>query len=245
MVALAILSRRTGTLIGGFIMTRVARQRQWSDAACFHILSRGHNRDVVFDDDEDRTAFLHLVARYRQRLAFRLYHYCLMSNHFHLLVQLSVPRQLSPFMAGLLRSYVHHYHRRHQYVGHLWQGRFKSPAIRREGYWVSCGRYIERNPLDAGLVGLPWTYRWSSAAVYALGQANALVDENPCCGELAATVQRGQALWQDFLLGEEEPEEEVRQADWVVGQESFRGGIGQQRGRPRRRVGRPAKELAE
>ena len=95
-------------------------------------MDRSHNRSVVFHDDEDRQQCLTLLGRYQQRFRFRLYHYCLMANHFHLLVQLQDPRHLSPLMAGLLRAYVHHCHRRHGFVGHLWQGRFKSPAIQRQ-----------------------------------------------------------------------------------------------------------------
>jgi putative transposase len=70
----------------------------------------------------------------------RLLHYCLMGNHFHLLVQCQQPKELSPYMAGLLRSYVHYYHRRYGFVGHLWQGRFKSPAVAVEEYFLSCAR---------------------------------------------------------------------------------------------------------
>jgi putative transposase len=87
---------------------------------------------------------------------------CLMDNHFHVLLQLQQPRHLSPLLAGLLRAYVHHFHCRHRFVGHLWQGRFKSPVVQREGYLLTCGRYIERNPLEAGLVAAPWDYRWAS-----------------------------------------------------------------------------------
>ena len=148
---------------GGLAIPRIPRRHLWSDAACYHILNRGHNRTAIFADDEDRTVFLGLLARYRQRYAFRLFHYCLMSNHFHLLLQLQSPRQLSTIVAGLLRAYVHHCHRRHQFVGHLWQGRFKSPVIQKDDYWLSCGRYIERNPVEAGLVVEPWQYPWSSA----------------------------------------------------------------------------------
>jgi putative transposase len=121
-------------------MTRIPRWRQWAESACYHLMNRGHNRDTIFRDDEDRGEFLRLLARYQKRFDFRLYHYCLMSNHFHLLVQLQDPRHLSPMMAGLLRAYVHHCHRRHSFVGHLWQGRFKSPAIQRDNYLLSCGR---------------------------------------------------------------------------------------------------------
>ena len=73
----------------------------------------------------------------------------LVSNHFHLLVQCDDPAELSPCMAGLLRAYVHYHHRRYGFVGHLWQGRFKSPAVAVEEYFLSCARYIERNPVEA------------------------------------------------------------------------------------------------
>jgi len=85
-------------------MPRRPRRSQWTDEACFHLMDRGHNRETVFADDHDRRFFLELVARYSQRFGLRLYHYCLMTNHFHLLVQLDNPRELSPLMAGLLRA---------------------------------------------------------------------------------------------------------------------------------------------
>jgi putative transposase len=77
-------------------------------------------------------------------------------------------------------SYWHHYRRRYDLVGHLFQNRFKSPAVEAEGYLLSCGRYIERNPVEAGLVAPPWEYQWSSCRAYALGEADALVAPNPC-----------------------------------------------------------------
>jgi putative transposase len=203
-------------------MPRTPRQLQWTAAAASHVLHRGHNRDTAFADDTDRLHFLHLLGRYRQRFALRLFHYCLMDNHFHLLVQLPDPRRLSACVAGLLRSYVHYYHRRYRYVGHLWQGRFKSPAVQREGYWLSCGRYIERNPVAAGLTAEPWQYRWSSAAYYALGRGDPLVDENPCYRELSPDPGRRQLLWREFLLADDVREAEVRRAEWALGDDGFR-----------------------
>ncbi len=124
-------------------LPRSPRRCQWTGEAGFHLRNRGRNRESDFADDADRRACLDLVARYRPRFAFRLYHYCLMSNHCHLLVPLPDARQLSPLMAGLLRAYVHHCHRRHGFVGHRWQGRFQSPAVQCRTYLLSCGRYIE------------------------------------------------------------------------------------------------------
>src|SRR6476646_6210342 len=69
----------------GRLMPRTPRRWQWTEAACYHVMDRGHNRETVFADDEDRRHFLELLARYRDRFGLRLYHYCLMGNHFHLL----------------------------------------------------------------------------------------------------------------------------------------------------------------
>ena len=78
----------------------------------------------------------------------------------------------------MLIKYVQLFNRRYGFLGHLWQGRFKSPAIQCEGYLLSCGRYIERNPLEAGIVIEPWQYAWSSCRAYACGTADSLLAEN-------------------------------------------------------------------
>jgi putative transposase len=223
-------------------MPRLARKWQWTEAACYYVMNRGHNRETVFADDADRLFFLTKLADFRDRFGLRIYHYCLMTNHFHLLVQLPNPRRLSALGAGLLRSYVHYFHRKSGFVGHLWQGRFKSPAIETDAYLLSCGRYIERNPLEAGLVALPWEYRWSSCRAYALGEPDSLLAENPWYEALAPQPARRQALWRAFLLGEDPKEEAVRRNDWVVGDDAFRRRVWQQAGRPAPRPrGRPRK----
>jgi len=156
-------------------MTCAPRQQQAAPAAFYHVMNRGHNREVVFARADDFNYFLRLLDRSRQRFPVRLDHYCLMSNHFHLLVHGERVADLSSWMAGLLRSYVHSFHRRSGFVGHLWQGRFQSPAVAVAEYFLSCARYIERNPVAAGLVAEPWHYGWSSARAYALGVADPLL----------------------------------------------------------------------
>ena len=126
----------------------------------------------------EEARFLELCNRYRERFSLKIYYYCLMDNHFHLLAQLQDARQLSSMAAGLLRSYVRYFNCRYGFVGHLWQGRFKSPAIQKETYLLSCGRYIERNPLAAGIFAEPWDYEWSSCRAYALGEPGLLLAEN-------------------------------------------------------------------
>jgi putative transposase len=98
-----------------------------------------------------------------------------------------------------------------------------------------------RNPLEAGVVALPWEYRWSSCRAYALGELDSPLADNPWYLALAAEPAR-QALWREFLLGDDPKEAEVRRGDWVEGGEAFRRRVWQQAGRPAPRPrGRPRK----
>jgi putative transposase len=203
-------------------------------------MNRGHNRETVFADDDDRRHFLNLLARDQERFPWRLYHYCLMSNHFHLLVQLQEPKNLSLLVAGLLRSYVHYFNRRYGFCGHLWQGRFKSPAIEVERYLLSCGRYIERNPVEAGMVEAAWQYPWSSCRHYALGEPDALLADNPWYDAYATTPEQRQERWRLFLQGGDPAEPIVRRDDWLVGKSELRHASVELRSRPMPRGrGRP------
>ena len=139
-------------------MPRVPRRSQVVQGTYYHLMNRGHNREVLFRDDVDYRYFLTLLCRYQGRFTQRLFHYCLMPNHFHLLAACETAKGLSAWMAGLLRSYVHYYNRRYGFVGHLFQGRFKSPAVGVESYFLSCARNIERNSVRANLAPLPWEY---------------------------------------------------------------------------------------
>jgi len=223
-------------------MPRTPRKQQWTEEACYHVMNRGHNRERIFGDDDDRHHFLGLLERYRERFGLRLYHYCLMTNHFHVLVQLERPADLSKWLAGMLRAYVHYFNRRYRFVGHLWQGRFKSPAIQCEGYLLSCGRYIERNPLEAGLVTEPWQYAWSSCRAYASGAADPLLAENSYYLEWGVDDGSRQRRWREFLIQEDPKEQPIRRADWVVGDETFQKRLQGYQGRAvQRRRGRPPK----
>jgi REP-associated tyrosine transposase len=222
-------------------MPRIPRCQQRAVGVYYHVMNRGHNREVVFRAADDCAYFLELLERYQQRFAVRLYHYCLMPNHFHLLVRAEDPKELSPWMAGLLLAYVHYHHRRSGFVGHLWQGRFKSPAVGVEDYFLSCARYIERYPLVAGLVGQPWQYRWSSCPAYALGVADPLLSYNVWYQGLGAVAEQRQQRWREFLFGDDPREEVVRRGDWTIGEEGYRRRLECPGARPARRRGRPRK----
>ena len=169
------------------------------DHGCYHLIARGNNRQFLFLDEEAFRYFLGLVARAKTQYPAKLYHYCLMSNHIHLLLEIADGSQLPKFMQGVLQGYARWYCTQQHYSGHVWQGRYKSPLIEHESYYLEAGRYIERNPLRAKLVADLTDYPWSSYGFYAYGQADALVDEDPYYAQLGATLAERQAAYRNFV----------------------------------------------
>ena len=143
--------------------------RPIDDRLVYHVINRGNNRAPVFFDDQDYAAFLKAVADLKQRRPFEFYGYCLMPNHVHLLIRpLETP--ISRIMQSLLVSHTQRYHRCHHGGGHVWQGRFKSPVIQDDDHLLTVLRYIEANPLRAGMVEAAGDYRWSSFPAHGLGR---------------------------------------------------------------------------
>ena len=141
-------------------MPRTARASQ--GGYLYHVLNRGNARGDVFHKDADFLAFVDLMRLANERLAMRVVGYCLMTNHFHLLLWPHHDGDLSRWMQWLMTSHVRRYHRHYQSSGHVWQGRFKAfPVQDDEHYWTVL-RYIERNPLRAGLVERSQDWEWSS-----------------------------------------------------------------------------------
>src|SRR3954465_15766985 len=149
--------------------------RPIADGLVYHVINRGNNRQNVFRKESDYRAFLKALADLKERRPFELYGYCLMSNHFHLLIR---PREstISRIVQSLLVSHTQRYHKHHKSGGHVWQGRFKSPVIQDDEHLLTVLRYIEANPLRPGIGGRAEDYPWSSYRVHGLGEPNPLVD---------------------------------------------------------------------
>lgn len=137
-------------------------------------MNRGNNRQEIFFDEGDFQAFLDAVLDLREHKPFELYAYCLMSNHFHLLLK-PLEDNISRIMQSLLVSHTQRYHKFHKSGGHVWQGRFKSPVIQDDEHLLTVCRYIEANPLRARLASRAGDYRWSSFAAHGLGHADELL----------------------------------------------------------------------
>ena len=128
------------------------KPRPLIDGGCYHLIARGNNRQPVFAIEGGVVRFLDLLAQAKAMYPAKLYHYCLMSNHLHFLVQIELGTHLPKFMQRLLQGYGRWYKVQQRYSGHVWQGRYKSPLVDQESYFLEAGRYIERNPLRAKLV---------------------------------------------------------------------------------------------
>jgi putative transposase len=172
------------------------------DGGCYHLIARGNNRQFLFTNAEAFTYFLDCVSRAKTRYPAKCYHYCLMSNHIHLLLEIAMGEQLPKFMQFVLQGYGRWYQARQTYVGHVWQGRYKSPLVAQDSYFLEAGRYIERNPLQAKLVTDLKDYPWSSYPFYAYGTPNPLVNEDPYYAQLGANPYRRQETYREFVRRE-------------------------------------------
>ena len=160
----------------------------------YHVIARGNNRQDVFHKPADFQAFLAVLADLKQRKPFELYGYCLLNNHFHLLLR-PTGGTISRIMQSLLVSHTQRYHRHYRSGGHVWQGRFKSPVIQDDEHLLTVLRYIEANPLRAAVVTLADDYPWSSYRVHGLGAANDLVDSLITYEELSPLARVRQRKW--------------------------------------------------
>ena len=134
------------------------------------------------------------MAELKERKPFKLYGYCLLNNHFHLLLR-PIGASVSRIMQSLLVSHTQRYHRHYKSGGHVWQGRFKSPVIQDDEHLLTVLRYIEANPLRAGLVKRADEYPWSSYRVHGLGQTDELVDPLISYDALSPRAKVRQRKW--------------------------------------------------
>ena len=169
--------------------------RPIDDGLIYHVINRGNNGQKVFRKQADFQAFLASLVELKERKPFKLYGYCLLDNHFHLLLRPTDEATISRIMQSLLISHTQRYHRSHRSGGHVWQGRFKSPVIQNDVHLLTVLRYIEANPLRAKLVRRADKYPWSSYGVHGLGEENELVDRLITYEELSPQAKTRQRKW--------------------------------------------------
>lgn len=160
-----------------------------------HIIQRGNRRQRVFFSDHDRKSYLDYLKLYARKEGVRFWAYCLMDNHVHII---AVPDKEDSFACGFSeahRRYTRLINFREGWRGYLWEGRFKSYPLS-ELHLYAAMRYIERNPVRAGIVKNAWDYSWSSAKAHVYRQKDSLLEDNFVLSEINN--------WKSYLLEEEE-----------------------------------------
>jgi len=178
-------------------------RRLRTDLAGFplHVIQRGHNRSACFLTVGDRATYLFWLGRYAARFGIAIHAWALMTNHVHVLLTPPSTVHASRLMQILGRRYVRYFNDTHMRSGTLWEGRFRACAVHAEDYLLTCMRYIELNPVRAGIAGDAGTYPWSSYHRNALGQSDPLVTEHLLYTGLGTSLLERQARYRDLFLG--------------------------------------------
>ena len=144
-------------------MPRAARKK--SSTGIYHVMLRGINRQQIFEDEADRERLMETLRRYRDECGYTVYAYCLMGNHFHILLKEGV-EELDSVFKRIAGSYVYWYNWKYRRTGHLFQDRFKSEPVEDDSYFLTVLRYIHQNPVKARLCRSVESYPYSSISEY-------------------------------------------------------------------------------
>jgi len=164
-----------------------------------HIILRGNNRSAIFYDDEDRRFFINCLKEAKEKTKSKIYAWCFMPNHIHLLIEPKTERGLGNMMQSLGRRYVQYINKKHQRTGTLWEGRFKSSLVSKDEYLLACSCYIELNPVRAKIVKRLEDYLWSSYGYKAEGRKDSFLDEDPIYKDLGKTPKERQLNYKEWI----------------------------------------------
>jgi len=201
-----------------------------------HVIQRGNNRAPIFFGGADYTRYREWLAAAASENGCAVHAYVLMTNHVHLLVTPHRPDGLPRALQSLGRRYVRYFNTTYGRTGTLWEGRYRAAPIDSEAWFLACCRYIELNPVRAGIVSRPGDYRWSSYRAHADGAADPLVTGHELLDRLGPTAALRQAAYRE-LFGPELEEgfvEDLRKATnggWALGGDSFKRRIADAMGR--------------
>lgn len=180
-------------------MPTYARKNLLAESLVYHVYNRSNAKAVIFKCEEDYLRFMDILHRYVLEFCLYIYHWVIMPTHYHLLLEIKEPLLLSKAIGGIALAYTQYYHKKYDSCGYLWQGRFQSRPVQKENYMIKCGRYIERNPVKAGMVAVAYRYPYSSAAYYCLGNPDGITREDGWYTGLATGGAEKQDRYKAFL----------------------------------------------
>lgn len=216
-----------------------------------HLIQRGNNRQATFLDEVDCGRYLDDLAELSAPNELSIHAYVLMPNHVHLLATPAAPDSLARLMQALGRRYVRRFNARHRRSGTLWEGRYRSTVVQTDRYLLACMRYVEMNPVRAGLVETPSAYRWSSCAHYLGLRVDPLITEHAVYWGLGNTPFERQGGYRR-LFESDLPADDLQairyatHGGWALGQREFVDRLVEETGRRAApgRKGRPRKAIA-
>jgi putative transposase len=164
-----------------------------------HLIQRGNNRQVCFGSAEDHAVYAKWLDEYARESRVAVHAWVFMTNHVHLLVTPETSDGVSTMMQALGRRYVRYFNRMYKRSGTLWEGRFKSSVVDAENYLLICQRYIELNPVRAGMVKRPEEYAWSSYRANGLGVKARLWTPHPVYDALGKSTAERTAAYRSLF----------------------------------------------
>ncbi|SKC57350.1 transposase [Maledivibacter halophilus] len=141
------------------------KKRIWYPGAVYHIMNRGNRRSAIFKDNEDYQVYLTILKETMEKYEYILYAYCLMTNHIHMQIE-TKNVEIWKIMRYINLSYTKYFNNKYNFIGHLFQGRYRAGIIESDAYNLQTSRYIHLNPVKASMVEKPVEYKWSSYGVY-------------------------------------------------------------------------------
>ena len=210
-----------------------------------HIIQRGHNKTACFYSNQDYQLYLNWLAEYADQCECNVHAYTLMTNHIHLLITPATADGLGSLMRKLGQRFVQYINRTYTRSGTLWEGRFKSCITGEDRYVLACYRYIELNPVRAGIVYHPASYRWCSYRINAHGEPSNIITAETCYQRLGADALQRQKAYRELFRAhlDNELTDEIRLAtngNYGLGSKKFKDEIESMQGR-RVRPGKPGR----
>jgi REP element-mobilizing transposase RayT len=192
-------------------------------ATTYHVIMRVNNGEYQLRDRQDFTDLLGVIALYKTKYRFKLFGYCIMNSHAHLIVQTPDDEKasISKIMHGITWRYATRYNLRHGRKGHLFGERFRSPIVEADSHGVSLLRYIAQNPVRAKMTRKARDWEWSSYRVYEDGADDALVDLMPSFLGLAAGRKRCAAMLRELVDGAVLKQDGSWSKTWILGTDQF------------------------
>jgi len=175
------------------------KRRFYQPGVPAHVFQRGHNQQPVFFGDADYLAYLRFLKTSADALECQVHAYVLMTNHVHLLITPKAENDISLLFQNIGRHFVSHINKTYQRRGSLWEGRHKGNILESEAYFLACMRYIEMNPVRAGMVDHPAQYRWSSYVANSQGIDNAVIQPHELYMSLGKTAETRQLAYRELF----------------------------------------------